>query len=93
MVDGNKIIITFYFIYCVCAYYKCCIMPYRGPDLENKVSCILYLVYNECSGVKPLIHQSELRTYESSPFSRKKFLSHCSIVKTTEWNGLIKIDN
>ena len=48
-------------------------------------------------GVKPLIHQSELGTYiyiyESSPFSRKKFLSLCSIVKTTEWNGLIKIDN
>ena len=44
MVDGNKIIITFYFIYCVCANYKCCIMPSRGPDLENKVSCILYLV-------------------------------------------------
>jgi hypothetical protein len=33
-------------------------------------------------GVKPLIHQSEPRTYESSPFSRKKFLSVCSIVKT-----------
>ena len=31
--------------------------------------------------------------YESSAFSRKKFLSLCSIVKTTEWNGLIKIDN
>ena len=31
--------------------------------------------------------------YESSPFSRKKFLSLCSIVNTTEWNGLIKIDN
>jgi hypothetical protein len=43
MVDGNKIIIIFYFIYCVCANYKCCIMPSRGPDLENKVSCILYL--------------------------------------------------
>ena len=28
-----------------------------------------------------------------SPFSIKKFLSLCSIVKTTEWNGLIKIDN
>ena len=41
MVDGNKIIIIFYFIYCVCANYKCCIMPSRGPDLENKVSCIL----------------------------------------------------
>ena len=44
-------------------------------------------------GVKPLIHQSELRTNESSPFSRKKFHSPCSFVKTTEWNGLIKIDN
>jgi hypothetical protein len=31
--------------------------------------------------------------YESNPFSRKKFLSLCSIVKTTEWNGLIQIDN
>jgi hypothetical protein len=47
----------------------------------------------ELKGVKPLIHQPELGTYESSPFSRKKFLSLCSIVKTTEWNGLIKIDN
>jgi len=42
-------------------------------------------------GVKPLIHQSELRTNESSPFSRKKFHSPCSFVKTTEWNGLIEI--
>ena len=40
MVDGNNIIIIFYFIYCVCANYKCCIMPSRGPDLENK--SILY---------------------------------------------------
>ena len=31
--------------------------------------------------------------YESSPFSRKMFLSRWRIVKTTEWNGLIKIDN
>jgi hypothetical protein len=30
--------------------------------------------------------------FESSPFSRKKFLSLCSIVKTTEWNGMIKTD-
>ena len=29
-------------VYCVCANYKCCIMLSRGPDLENKVSCILY---------------------------------------------------
>jgi hypothetical protein len=43
MVDGNKIIIIFYFIYCVCANYECYIMPSRGPDLENKVSCILYI--------------------------------------------------
>jgi hypothetical protein len=39
MVDGNKIAIIFYFIYYVCANYKCCIMPSSGPDLENKVSC------------------------------------------------------
>ena len=45
MVDGNKIIIIFYFIHCVCANYKCSIMafmPSRGPDLENKVSCIQF---------------------------------------------------
>ena len=42
MVDGNNIIIIFYFIYCVCVNYKCCIMPSSGPDLENKVSGILY---------------------------------------------------
>jgi hypothetical protein len=31
-------------------------------------------------GVKPLIHQSELGTYtKSSSFSRKKFLSFCSL--------------
>ena len=29
--------------------------------------------------------------YKSSPFNRKKFLSLCSIVKTTECNGIIKI--
>jgi len=45
-------------------------------------------------GVKPLIQQSELGTYTKVvPFQEKKFLSLCSIVKTTEWNGLIKIDN
>ena len=30
--------------------------------------------------------------YESSPFLRKKFLSLCNIVKTTEWNVLINRD-
>jgi hypothetical protein len=46
------------------------------------------------AGVKPIIHQSELRTYTKVVhFQEKKFLSLCSIVKTTEWNGLIKIDN
>jgi hypothetical protein len=38
MVDGNKIIIIFYFIYCVCANYKCCIMPY----VEKNPFVILY---------------------------------------------------
>jgi hypothetical protein len=32
-------------------------------------------------------------TNQSLEYIRKKFLSLCSIVKTTEWNGLIKIDN
>ena len=27
----------------------------------------------------------------NSPFSRKKFLSLCSIVTNTEWNGIIKL--
>ena len=48
MVDGNKIIIIFYFIYCVCANYKCCTMPSRCPDLENKVTCILYINTSVC---------------------------------------------
>ena len=30
---------------------------------------------------------------KSSPFSRKKFLSFCNIVKTTEWNGMITTAN
>ena len=42
-------------------------------------------------GVKPLIHQSELRTYTKVvPFQEK---SSFHFVKTTEWNGIIKIDN
>ena len=49
------------------------------------------------NGVKPLTHQSELRTYATVvPFKEKKnFLSLCSIVKNIEWNGIlvIKIDN
>jgi hypothetical protein len=50
--------------------------------------------YNTVIGVKPPIHQSELRTYTKVvPFQEKKFLSLCSIVKTTEWNGMIKTDN
>jgi hypothetical protein len=32
-----------------------------------------------------------MNIHESSPFSRKKFLSFCSIVKTTEWSELIKL--
>ena len=54
------------------------ITPIKNIILESNREC--------AKGVKPLIH-------ESSPFSRKKFLSLCSIVKTTEWNGMIKTDN
>jgi hypothetical protein len=39
------------------------------------------------------IYQFTNQSLEHSPFSRKKLLSLWSIVKTTEWNGLIKIDN
>jgi predicted N-acyltransferase len=54
MVDGNKIIIIFYFIYCVCANYKCCIMPSRGPDLEinNKSIQVSYLQKAPRDGTK-----------------------------------------
>ena len=48
----------------------------------------------ELDGVKPIIHQSELRTYTKVvPFKEKKILSLCCIVKNTEWNGIINIDN
>ena len=59
------------------------IRPTNGE--RNKLLCSL--------GVKPLIHQSELGTYTKVVPFQEKFLSPCSIVKTTEWNGLIKIDN
>ena len=42
-------------------------------------------MYNRC--------QTTNSPIRNSPFSRKKFLSLYSIVKTIEWSGLIKIDN
>ena len=50
-----------------------------------------YFNLNDFFFIKVIIRAWNI--YESSPFSRKKFLSLCSIVKTTEWNGLIKNDN
>jgi hypothetical protein len=49
---------------------------------NNKL--ILYIIIKE---------KGESYNLYVDPFSRKKFLSLCSIVKTTEWNGLVKIDN
>jgi hypothetical protein len=41
-----------------------------------------------------LCNKSELRTYTKVVlFQKKMFLSLCSIVTTTEWNGMIKTDN
>ena len=45
-------------------------------------------------GVKPIIHQSELRTYTKVVlFKENSSFLLCCIVKYTEWNGIIKIDN
>ena len=48
----------------------------------------------DVSGVKPLIHQSELRTYTKVITFKEKSSFHFVVnVKTTEWNGMIKTDN
>jgi hypothetical protein len=63
-------------------------------DSSDGMICTYYKKFPNIAG--PSTTNSPIRAwniYESSPFSRKKFLSLCSIVKTTEWNGLIKIDN
>ena len=45
-------------------------------------------------GVKPLIHQSELRTYTKVVlFKRKKFLSLCRILKFFKCNDINQIRN
>jgi hypothetical protein len=45
-------------------------------------------------GDKPIIHQSELRTYTKVvSFKENSSFSLCCIVTNTEWNGIIKIDN
>ena len=65
-------------------------MDKSDNDINVFLSLILRLGYR-CQTTNSPIRAWNM--YESSPFSRKKFLSLCSIVKTTEWNGLIKIDN
>jgi hypothetical protein len=58
--------------------------------------CFIYVCfeYTNCDlfvlGMFPLSY-NDLNYFPT--FSRKKFLSLCSIVKTTEWNGMIKTDN
>jgi hypothetical protein len=45
-------------------------------------------------GVKPLIDQSEVRTYTKVvPFKEKMFHSLCCILKNIRYNGITKIDN
>ena len=67
----------------------CC--PHVVPLEHNDASRTVSGFYWRCQTTNSPIRAWNI--YESSPFSRKKFLSLCSIVKTTEWNGLIKIDN
>ena len=57
------------------------------------VQDVLYICNLRLVGVKPLIHRSELGTYTKVGPFQEQFLSLCSVVKTTKWNGLIKIDN
>jgi hypothetical protein len=86
----NLFSITFLYFFIISSlfpYLTCSCQYSYNLMLTSNCMCRPYI------GVKPLIHQSELRTYESSPFSRKMIHSPCSFVKTTEWNGLIKIDN
>jgi len=64
---------------------------YNKKSYFYKISCH-YLSHTYIYiGVKPLIHQSELANVFLC--KEKKFLSPCSIVKTTEWNRIIKIEN
>ena len=66
--------------------------PYIKTNIGiNNVTSTGIFTCNRCQTTNSPIRAWNI--YESSPFSRKKFLSLCSIVKTTEWNGLIKIDN
>ena len=64
--------------------------------INNNTISRIYILTNPFLNFRCQTTNSPIRAwniYESSPFSRKKFLSLCSTVKTTEWNGLIKIDN
>ena len=87
----------FLYHYSTCSWYYNFLC--RSCDLQNGVSewsllNVKWTIFQLYHGVKSLIHQSELRRYTKIvPFQEKKFLSLSSIVKTTEWNGLIKIDN
>ena len=84
MVDGNKIIIIFYFIYCVCANYKCCIMPSRGPDLENKVSCISNFINLGLTAIVRLTSiylQKKIQFKKKSSFQINNFFSRCILIR------------
>ena len=72
---------------------RSCMLFVIGED-DDTTTCVFTTIskfYDRCQTTNSPIRAWNI--YESSPFSRKKFLSLCSIVKTTEWNELIKIDN
>ena len=69
---------------------------FSNSNSDSAISVKYLIIHNYYIQIRCQTTNSPIRAwniYESSPFSRKKFLSLCSIVKTTEWNGLIKIDN
>ena len=51
--------------------------------------CAWRIKYNSRYGVKPLMHQSELRTYESSPFSKRNSYHFVALWKLL--NGMDKL--
>ena len=44
-------------------------------------------------GVKPIIHQSELRPYTKVVPFKENSSFRFVVLRNTEWNGIIKIDN
>ena len=84
-IGGNG---SLYFIYCVCANYKCCIMPSRGPDKENLVSCKINIVTTPSL----LISNWDANTYRlvmvfNATFNNVSVISWLSVLLVEETGG------